>query len=111
MKNAFAAETIIREVPVLDIMVSNPPNSVNWTITANGADGGSCSVAEYPSQALGDLAAYSNIADVTGNGTVNEGDFFMITASGGSLTPASQYRVTLVYSPTGDVMISKRFNA
>jgi len=137
VKSASAVVTMIREVPVLDITRSNLPdgvnwtfsepssavewsdlvivvtdgtNSVNWTITAEGLDGGSYSVVECPSQDLDGLIVYLNITDTTGNGTVNAGDSFTITASGGTFVPASHYRVTLIYGPTEDMMVSKRFN-
>lgn len=91
------------------IVLTDGTNVVNWTISSEGLDNGSYSVAPYPQMTLGDVTVYLNITDTTGNATVNAGDFFTFTSSSGKFLPAHSYAVTLVYVPTSDEIVTRLF--
>ena len=83
--------------------------TVNWTLTMGGLDSGSMSMAEFGPKSLGALTIFLNVTDVTGNGSVNATDYFTFTTSGGKFNPAKDYIVTLVFTPSLDVIVQKTF--
>ncbi|MGB2825957.1 MAG: type IV pilin N-terminal domain-containing protein [Thermoplasmata archaeon] len=58
---------------------------------------------------LGNLSIFMNVTDLAGNGYVNQGDSFTLTAGGGTFSNAVTYEIYIMYDPIGAVIASLTF--
>lgn len=93
----------------IDVTLTDGTNTVNWSLTMGGLASGSMNKTEFGVRTLGAMLVYLNVTDVAGNGSVEVGDYFTFTTSAGKFNPAKSYVVTLVYRPTGDVIVQSTF--
>lgn len=93
----------------ITMYLTDGTTTVNWTLTMGGLDSGSINKTAFGPRVLGALAVFLNVTDMTGNGSVNATDFFTFTTSGGKFNPAKSYIVTLVFSPSLDVIAQSTF--
>ncbi len=93
------------------IQLTDGTDTVNWSLTMEGLDGGTYNMSQFAPRVLGALTVFLNITDVDGNGYMNSTDFFLFTTSGGKFNPISNYVMTLMYDPTGlDTVAETAFN-
>ncbi len=65
--------------------------------------GGTTTSAEYAAEAMGSLSLNLTITDVTGNGLMSSGDFFVVEADPG-FSSSQSYTVTLIYIPNAETI-------
>jgi hypothetical protein len=83
--------------------------TVYWSLSTAGLNSGSLNISEFGPRNVGTLVVFLNATDMTGNGSVSDGDFFTFTTSNGRFNPARNYVVTLEYKPTLDVIAQSTF--
>lgn len=82
----------------------------SWNPTAGGLNNGTQSLLEMQAITVGDLTLTCRITDISGNGVVNEGDYFVVTAAGGTpFTPGTHYEVLVLFEPNMASMASFSF--
>lgn len=81
---------------------------VSWSnITSDDLDDGIAVMHNYGVETLGTLEVTLVIVDLAGNGIVNGGDYFTLTAV--SFSGATDYTVTLIYEPTDGQITTMTF--
>ena len=91
------------------VFLTDGTNTVNWTLTMGGLDGGVFNTTEFGMRTIGSLSVFLNVTDMTGNGSVNATDYFTFTTSGSKFNPARDYIVTLVFIPSLDQIAQYAF--
>jgi len=86
------------------IRLSDGYDFVSWDPVSSDLDGGSASTHSYTLEALGeDLQVWLNVTDNAGNGLIDNGDYFTLTAGGGTdFVWGVAYEVMVIYQPTGE---------
>lgn len=93
----MSADTAWGEVTII---LSDGYNTVEWSpMTPDLTSGASDQWIGGP-QSLGTLEIFANVTDLVGNGFINQGDYFTLTAGGGLFSPATTYSVTVVFDPS-----------
>ncbi len=93
----------------IDVILSNGTDTVTWSLTMGGLNGGTLNTTQFGVMTFGTMLVYLNVTDMTGNGSVDVGDFFTFTTSVEKFNPGKSYEVTLVYRPTGDTIVQTTF--
>lgn len=85
---------------------------VSWDPLSSDLDGGSQTTQAFPLKALSvNFRVYLNVTDLDGNGMIDEGDYFTLTAGGGTqFTAGVEYETTVIYQPTGESLCTSTFS-
>ena len=91
------------DVPWDDVKVqlNDGTHSVDWGIRTADLDGGFNITAPYPAKLLGTLSVTLSVTDSSGNGFVNGGDFFTVTANP-VFSSMTTYTAVLIYEDTDE---------
>ena len=95
----MSMDTLWSDVTVL---LSDGYNVAAWSPQIDTLYGVGTIVWVGGSQMLGALDVFANVTDLAGNGYVNQGDYFTLTAGGGSFSALTTYTVTIMFNPTSD---------
>lgn len=107
----FVIAAVTAEVDWDDVtfLLSDGTNAVMWANITNGdLDDGVADLQNYGNATLGSLEVNLVIVDLAGNGIVNQGDYFTLTAQ--TFSAATTYTVTLVYEPTDGPICTMTFS-
>jgi len=93
----------------VSIALSDGTDVVMWTnITSADLIDGVATLKNYGVGILGGLEVTMSIMDLSGNGVVNMGDYFKLTAV--SFSAAVDYEIMVIYEPTDGLMASATFS-
>ena len=86
------------------VQLTDGTSFAKWLPTSANLDGGSALSCNLSSNVLGSLTVCCVVFDVSGNGCVNQGDYFtLFTFSGATaFSSSTTYTAVLVYEPTGE---------
>lgn len=95
----------------IEIQLTDATNYVSWYPSADGLDGESSATQSLGSAMLGVAEATCTVTDLAGNGYLDEGDYFVITApSGFTISPYLYYSALLLYEPMHVRMFAAEFS-
>ena len=108
IKLTFAAVSYETMWSDISILISDGSYAEAWTnISSTDLDDGAGDKNFYSFETLGTLVIWLNVTDLAGNGYVNQGDYFMLTAN--SFSSTTTYTITIIYDPTASAMTSTSF--
>lgn len=81
------------------VLIGEGVNFTRWNIETDDLDGGHLITAPYAAMSLGILSVTLDVTDMSGNGRVGDGDYFIMTANP-AFSSATTYTVFMVYKPT-----------
>lgn len=95
------------------IQLSDGYDFVSWNTVSSDLDEGYSTTKVYSLRTLsGDIQVWLNVTDISGNGMVNSGDFFTLTAGGGTaFVSGVSYEAMVLYQPTGESICTSTFTA
>jgi hypothetical protein len=94
------------------IRLSDYYDFVSWDPLSSDLDGGFASTMVYSVKTLGgDLQVVLNVTDAAGNGMIDSGDYFTLTAGGGTeFSSGVEYEAMVLYQPTGESICISTFS-
>lgn len=97
--------SVSEEVPWSDVtlLLSDNVNSASWHPVSSDLTGAVFAQEDYGSDTLGILTVSLTVTDLSGNGVVDGGDYFVLTPSP-SFNAATTYTVTVMWEPSGGNM-------
>ncbi|MBU1158436.1 MAG: hypothetical protein KKE24_03775 [Candidatus Thermoplasmatota archaeon] len=108
-KFTLSAVSIDTRWTEIDILISDGTYSDDWTnISTKDLDDGSFTTKNYGAASLNTLTVFMNMTDISGNGYVNQGDYFALTAN--AFANTTTYTVILIYAPTASEMARMTFS-
>lgn len=93
------------------IRLSDYYDFASWDPLSSDLDDGYMTTEFCDPKALGvDIQVYLNVTDVAGNGMIDDGDYFTLTAGGGTeFVSGGVYEAMVVYQPTGESVCTSTF--
>ena len=110
VKLTFAPVSADMQWSDVTILLSDGTNMVQWTPATASLDNATTSKQLLGTCTLGSLTVYCNVTDLAGNGYVNQGDYIVLTAGGGSFSEATTYACTIMYDPTAGAVCYINFH-
>ncbi|MDQ1372588.1 MAG: Zinc ribbon protein [Candidatus Thermoplasmatota archaeon] len=93
----------------VSILVTTLDGTVGWTPSASDLTGGVGTTYDYGAETLGALSVTLTVTDISGDGHLEFGDYFIFTASPG-FSAEEDYTVALIYEPTDGIMANAVFS-
>jgi len=91
----------------ISLMLTEGVNGVTWNPQSESLKGATGSYLGI--QMLGTIGVELDITDLEGDGRVQGGDYFTLTAFTGSFSSSVEYIVSVGYTPTGEIMCTASF--
>lgn len=91
------------------IIVVTVDVTASWSPTTSELTGDIGTIADYDPVALGDLSVTLTVMDLSGNGRLDQGDYFILTSSP-AFSFAEYYSLTLLYEPSDGPMAESTFS-
>jgi hypothetical protein len=85
------------------IQMSDGSDFAGWSPKTAYLDGGAMISMPFDAEHMGTLSLTLTVTDLAGNGIVNGGDYFVVTANP-VFSSATTYNVGMIYLPTGERM-------
>ena len=92
----FSKKTVWGDVAIL---LTDGRFSLEWKPLTTDLNNGTAAKWVGAAQMLGSLNVFLNVTDLTGNGYIDQGDYFTLTVGGGVFSTTTTYTITLMDIP------------